>query len=188
MPRRRKNADTGLFESKLDEETREKILSALAAGVPPEVAAAYAGIVKRTFQSWMAQGRAAIAKSNGNLEQVLEKDPMARFALDVEQALASFVVGHMAEITAAGRRGTQGEWQALAWQLERRFPQWFSRRTRHEVTGAGGGPIQHAVTVAIPRSAWEQLPIDDRVTLSQILGKIDGEIVEGEAELLAIEA
>jgi hypothetical protein len=98
----------------------------------------------------------------------------------VEQALATFVVGNSAAITERGTTKSEGEWQALAWQLERRFPQWFSRKTRHEVTGADGGPIQHehSVTLRIPHAAWERLTIDERVTLSELLEKIEGAVID----------
>jgi RNA-splicing ligase RtcB len=185
---RNRDPKTGRYLTKLTPETRERILEALSSGVPPEVAAAYAGVVRATFNNWLAAGRAAIGNANGNLADVLAKDEHAQFALEVEEALARFVVGNMAEITSAGRERSEGEWQALGWQLERRFPQWFGRKTRHEVTGADGGPIQHqhAVTIAIPRGAWEALPIEDRLTLAELLGKIEGQVVEGQPELLAL--
>ena len=175
-----RDATTGRYLTKLSPETKEAIITALASGAPPEVAAAYAGVVRATFQSWLAQGRAAIANANGNLAEVLASDEYAQFALEVEEALARFVVGNSAAITAAGTAKTEGEWQALAWQLERRFPQWFSRKTRHEVTGPDGGPIQHdhQVTLRIPVGAWERLTIDERVTLSELLGKVEGAVID----------
>lgn len=186
MPPRNRDPETGRYLTKLTTETRERILEALASGVPPEVGAAYAGVVRRTFQGWLAEGRLAIANANGDLADVLASDEHAQFALEVEEALARFVVGNMAHITAAGSSRTEGEWQALGWQLERRFPQWFSRKMRHEITGADGGPIQHAVTVAIPQGAWERLSIEDRIKLSEILGKVEGHVQEGAAEMLAL--
>ena len=34
----------------------------------------------------------------------------------------------------------RSQWQAAAWRLERRYPDRWGR-TRHEVTGADGGPV-----------------------------------------------
>lgn len=180
MPPRNRDPKNGRYLTKLTPDTREAIITALASGAPPEVAAAYAGVVRATFQAWLAQGRAAIANANGNLEKVLATDEYAQFALEVEEALARFIVGNSAAITTAGTAKTEGEWQALAWQLERRFPQWFSRKTRHEVTGADGGPIQHehAITLRIPQGAWERLTIDERVTLSSLLEKVEGAVID----------
>lgn len=176
---------TGRYLTKLTPGTKAEIIKALASGAPPEAAAAYAGVVRATFQAWLAQGRAAIANANGNLADVLAKDEHAQFALEVEEALARFIVGNSAAITEHGTTKTEGEWQALAWQLERRFPQWFSRKLRHEVTGADGGPIQHehTVTVRIPTGAWERLTIDERVTLSELLAKVEGAVHEQQPAL-----
>lgn len=179
MPRNR-DAKTGRYLTHLTPETKDAIIVALASGAPPEAAAAYAGVVRATYHAWLAQGRAAIANANGNLAQVLAKDEYAQFALEVEEALARFIVGNSAKITEHGTEKTEGEWQALAWQLERRFPQWFSRKLRHEVTGADGGPIQHEhqVTLRIPTGAWERLSIDERVTLSELLAKVEGAVID----------
>lgn len=191
-PREPRNRDpkTGRYLTKLTPETRERILEALSSGVPPEVAAAYAGVVRSTFNDWLSKGRAVIANANGDLADVLKRDEYAQFAMEVEEALARFVVGNMAEITTAGRARSEGEWQALGWQLERRFPQWFGRKTRHEVSGPDGQPIQHqhahAVVVAIPRGAWEQLSVEDRLQLAELLGKVEGHVTEGQPELLAL--
>src|SRR5688572_18653434 len=108
MPRRRRDPSTGRYAPKLTPEVRERILNALASGVPPEVAAAYAGVVRSTYNRWLAQGRAAIVAANGNLEQVLAEDEYAAFARDVDEAIARFVVAHMAEITSMGRSGGEG--------------------------------------------------------------------------------
>jgi hypothetical protein len=187
MPSRNVDPKTGKYLTKLTEPTKDRILEALASGVPPEVAAAYAGVVRSTYNDWLSRGRRAIAGANGDLPKVLATDPYAQFALEVEEALARFVVGNSAQITAAGANRSEGEWQALAWQLERRFPHWFGRKTRHEVTGADGGPIQHehAVVVAIPQGAWERLSVDDRVALAEILGKVEGGVQEA-GEMLAL--
>ena len=189
MPPRNRDPETGLYLTKLTEPTRAAILEALASGVPPEVAAAYAGVVRSTYTDWLAKGRAAIANANGNLPDVLATDEYAQFALQVEEALATFVVGNSAHIASAGTERSEGDWKALAWQLERRFPQWFSRKMRHEVSGPDGGPIQHehSVTVRIPNQAWERLTIKERVTLSELLGKVEGAVIEaGDHEPVAL--
>lgn len=48
------------------------------------------------------------------------------------------------ERTIVTRTGTTRHWQAAAWWLERVLPNEFGRRTRHEVTGAEGGPVEVA--------------------------------------------
>lgn len=39
------------------------------------------------------------------------------------------------------RAAAEGDWRARTWLLERRWPDRWGRRTRHEVTGAHGEPI-----------------------------------------------
>ena len=188
MPARNRDEQTGRYLTKLTPDTSEAILTALASGVPPEVAAAYAGVVRSTFNDWLAKGRAAIAHANGNLPEVLASDEYAQFAMEVEMALAKFVVGNSAEIASAGTARSEGDWKALAWQLERRFPQWFSRKLRHEVTGPDGGPIQHehAITLRIPQGAWERLSIKERLMLSELLAKVEGAVIEQGDEPVAL--
>lgn len=188
MPARNRDERTGKYLTKLTDDTKGAILEALASGAPPEVAAAYAGVVRSTFNDWLSKGRAALANANGNLPDVLASDEYAQFALEVEEALARFVVGNSAEIASAGLKRSEGDWKALAWQLERRFPQWFSRKLRHEVTGPDGGPIQHehTITLRIPQGAWERLSIKERVALTELLRKLEGEVLEPGHEPVAL--
>lgn len=148
------------------------------------MAAVEAGIVRQTFYNWMREGREAIAQANGDLEDVLETNPYARFAYDVEQAQARFVLGNLTSITAIGRGRAEGTWQALAWQLERRFPSQFGRRTRHEITGADGGPVRYQHAIALDPEALERLSAEQLRQLREIVAVMEGEVVDGEEPLL----
>lgn len=91
--------------------------------------------------------------------------------LDVERAHAQFEVTNLALIEEAGRGYEANEttvvekldgdgnitqrtttivtkrvryWQALAWLLERKYPERYARRTVTELVGADGGPIMTA--------------------------------------------
>jgi len=46
------------------------------------------------------------------------------------------------EMTVEEVTTIERSWQAAAWKLERRYPDKYGRRTRHEVTGAEGGPVE----------------------------------------------
>lgn len=191
MPARKRDPESGQFVSKLTPETRGKIMEALSHGMPPELAADYAGIVPASFWAWLRAGRSAIAAANGDIDQVLATNEHAAFAQEVAQVIAAWALDRLLKIEEAGSTGlAEGDWQPNGWLLERRLPRYFQRRRQIEHTGPGGGPIQHqhAVVVAIPQGAWERLPIEDRVKLNEILGKIEGEVMEGESEMLALES
>lgn len=185
-PKRKRDPETGRYVTKLNPEMRERLLTALRHGMPLELAADYAGIVHSTMWAWLRSGRAAIASANGDLEQVLAKNEHAALAHEAAQAVAEWAFERVLLIEKAGTQDAPGDWQPNGWLLERRLPRHFQRRRTVEHTGSGGGPIQHAVTVAIPQGAWEQLPIEDRQALGIILGKIEGQVVEGEGEMLAL--
>lgn len=110
-------------------ERREIILRAVRSGMPQKHAAALAGVTEATLARWLARGRAA---EPGDEEFV-------EFYEEMQKARAAFVLANLAHISQAAQAGT---WQAAAWLLERSYPGDFGR-TRVEVTGPGGGPIQH---------------------------------------------
>jgi hypothetical protein len=98
--------------------------------------------------------------------------PRAHFALATRKARADYLLTRLARIGQAGagvpekvtktvtRRTKEGEvvvettttervtrqWQADAWLIERQFPE-FRTTSRHEVTGADGGPLEVSVDV-----------------------------------------
>lgn len=98
--------------------------------------------------------------------------PRAHFALATRKARADYLITRLARITQAGagvpekttktvtRTTKDGDkvvettttervvrhWQADAWTIERQFPE-FRTTSRHEVTGADGGPLEVSVDV-----------------------------------------
>lgn len=55
---------------------------------------------------------------------------------------AGNVVGENTEVTTVQTDERVRDWKAAAWLLERMDPARFARITRHEVTGAEGGPVE----------------------------------------------
>jgi hypothetical protein len=106
-------ADGNTARLKFDDELAERILTALRAGAYIETAANHAGVSRAIFYHWMKQGRSGV-------------EPYAKFAADVDQALAT------AELTdwAFVGKAREKEWAAAAWRLERRHPERYGRRTR----------------------------------------------------------
>ncbi len=108
--------------TKLTPEVRDRIVQAIKAGNYMETAAAYAGISKDTLYTWLRRGA---SEADG---------AYAEFAAAVDQALASAETRDVALIGQAAEK----EWQAAAWRLERKFPDRWGRRYKHEVEATAG--------------------------------------------------
>lgn len=109
----------------LTEELIQKATNAVRAGMTYERAAAYAGINEREFYRYKAWGQERPDSIYGRFCQELEKaecDAELRNLMQIEQA------------------AHDGQWQAAAWRLERRYPDRYGRRFI-ELTGAGGSPL-----------------------------------------------
>jgi hypothetical protein len=109
----------GQRASKRSPEVEKRILDAIRLGATYKLASQYACIDPATFWRWV------------------EKD--ANFATRVKEAEGAATVGWLAKIEKAA---SDGNWQAAAWKLERRYPEDYSLRQRLEHTGADGGPIE----------------------------------------------
>jgi len=100
---------------KLTAEVQAEIVKRLASGCSVEVAAAAAGVSRRTVFAWIERGeKAARAESISETER-----PFAEFAEAVDRARAEVEVLALATIMNAARKGA---WQAAAWFLERTNP------------------------------------------------------------------
>jgi hypothetical protein len=183
-----RDPESGLYTSKLTPEVQGEVVKALLGGSPPEAACAYAGIQRSTYYEWLKRGRAALSDANGNAAQVVEENPYAGFVVAVDHALSRFITGTVATIGAAGRTRSEGDWRALAWLLERRFPGLFGQRTRHEITGRDGGPIELEHAIVLDPGALDRLPLERKLILADILAEMDGEVIEGDGHLLELEA
>ena len=136
--------------TKLTPEVQDKIVTALRAGNYQETAARYAGIAEPTFYEWMARGKS----EPGSI--------YSEFAEAVEKAKADAEVRDVALID---RAAADGNWQAAAWKLERKFPNRWGRVNRTEVTGADGGALK--------------VEIDHKAALLDLLGLSDADSDDG---------
>lgn len=105
-------------KSKFTPDTQARIVQAIELGATYELAASYGGIHYDTFRTWMNEKPA--------------------FSEAVKAAEGKAVVKWLAKIEQAA---SDGNWQAAAWKLERRYPGDYGR-TRTEHTGKDGGPIR----------------------------------------------
>lgn len=187
MSERARDPETGTFVTKLTDEVAKTITDALRAGAPPEMACSYAGVWRSTYYSWLERGREAIAAANGDLPAIVAADPFARLVIQADSALSQFAVGNMTTIGLHGRTDRDGDWRALAWQLERRFPAMFGRKTRHEVTGADGAPLRVEHAIVLDPSKLDALPMERKLLLAEILAELDGEVIDHDDSALALE-
>ena len=119
------------LQSKLTPETQKKIVDAISEGNYLVTAAAIGGVTYTTLNNWMKKGESA---SSGAYVEFLEA---------VKKAEAEAEALRVSRISKAGK---EGNWQADAWYLERRYPDRWGKRVQ-EVTGKDGGPLEYVQRV-----------------------------------------
>ncbi len=137
---------------KLDEERAETIVLYLRTGAFIETAASAAGISKQTLYSWLRAGRKKGADKK-----------LRKFWRDTREAMAMSEVQAINQIAQAAQ---DGQWQAAAWHLERKYPDRWGRQ-RLEVTGKDGAPLDTGiarVTFVLPDNGRRVVPQADPET------------------------
>jgi hypothetical protein len=97
----------------------DKLEQAILIGATYDLAAAYAGISQRTFDRWRAEAQTAP-----------EGTPLAALRDRLRQAEGRAALTWLAQIEKAAR---EGNWQAAAWKLERRYPDVFARKVQAQI-------------------------------------------------------
>ena len=100
--------------TKLTPETTSKLALAIQLGATYELACNYAGVHYSTFARWMNKSR--------------------EFREAIKEAEGKASVTWLAKIEQAA---SEGNWQAAAWKLERRYPEMYGRRALDVRTQAG---------------------------------------------------
>ena len=111
-------------------ENAKRICDAIKMGATYELACAYAGLSADTFQRW--------------------RKADAAFAAQIKEAEGAAAVGWLLKIEKAAN---DGEWQAAAWKLERRYPEQYGRRVQDNRNRTEDSP-------PIP---WDRVPEDVQV-------------------------
>ena len=115
-----------MLETDEGREKVAKLLQALRGGNFREVACEWAGIPERTFRAWMQEGEAGAPQSSVDFcRQVMEAEKAA------EIRNVAFVM-----------KAAEEDPKHAEWWLERKHPERWGRKERHELTGAGGGALQ----------------------------------------------
>ena len=120
--------------------TQERIALAIRGGNDNKVAAAHAGIGESTFYAWLDRGRKERARlaASSRAKPRASETPFVEFLETIEKAQADAEARNVALNAKAAQDGT---WTAAAWWLERKYPERWGRKDRHEVTGKDGNDI-----------------------------------------------
>lgn len=118
-----------------DPVTRQILLDSIAVGMPVCMACKRAGVSQQSYYNWQK------AAEQGQRDCV-------EFIEELQKAEMDAVFLRLSNIQAAG---AGGQWTADMTLLERRYPEHFGRRDRTEVTGAGGGALEHRVVFEVVR-------------------------------------
>lgn len=123
--------------SKLTPDRIERFLEAIRAIAPYEMACQRAGWDYKTYRRWMQRGEEA---NSGKYREFYDA---------VKRAEADAVVAANAQIKIHGRK----HWQAIAFLLERRYPEYYGRRDTmtHEGTLSINSKIAEIVNAAAGR-------------------------------------
>lgn len=138
------------------------MVSALRSGGTLETSATYAGLHRSTFHRWLKEGRLAIERNDKSPEVQAAAD----FVRAVDDALAQYKLSLTTGILAASE-GENGQWQALAWLAERRWPDEFGRRQRVEHANADGQPFQTQAAPLFDPSKLDDDELDTLIRLAQ---------------------
>lgn len=112
-------------KSKLTDEVANAICESIRRGNYAQVAARAAGISPPTYYSWLSRGEQA---KSGKYVEFL--DAIKEAEAEAEHRAVKVVADAM-----------PSDWKAAMTYLERRYPDRWGRRERHEHTGEGGGPV-----------------------------------------------
>lgn len=142
--------------TKLNDETQNAILKAIRKGAYVETAAAHAGIEKNTLYDWMKRGRRERQRINNGETPNPKETPFAKFSTAIEKEFGEAELRDLDVITKAGQ---DGQWQASAWRLERKFPDRWGKRSRVELTGANGSHIQVGPAIDLSKLTTEEIEV-----------------------------
>jgi transposase len=112
--------------TKYTPETVKKITDAIRLGAAYEDACNYAGISPDTLTRW--------------------RDQYADFAEQIKKAEGAATVGWLTKIEDAA---TNGNWQAAAWKLERRYPDRYGRKDRVDITMTVRQEVERLVAAGV---------------------------------------
>lgn len=154
----KKNFGGAVTTIKLTEEKAEIIIEAVRAGNFIETAAAMAGLSADLVRKYMSVGQQELEEALQEVEDGLASDELmltlrGRFYVGVQAAMANYQATALKGIDMAGKMGV---WQALAWRLEKLFPDQFGKKAQQVV--------EHKHEIKILAEPVKRLESDDAFT------------------------
>ena len=100
-----------------------------------ETVADYIGVTRQAIRGWLKRGAKEIKRVRRKPgRRILVAEALyVEFFHAVKKALAAGEIGDAGTI----KKASADQWQAAAWRLERRFPDRWGRKDRHEVEHSG---------------------------------------------------
>lgn len=125
---------------KINPTVQAELLKMIQAGNYMETAASYVGISTSTLRDWIRRGEREAQRfiDDPKSRPIKSETPFMEFSQAVKKAQASAEIRDVILIGDAARES----WQAAAWRLERKYPEKWGKKERHEVSGPSGGPVQ----------------------------------------------
>ena len=111
---------------KLTDERIEMIGAALMAGNYMDTCAALAGIDRETLRLWMRRGRDELDRRGCGQKAQRGNAKHVKLVRAIDMAVAQGEASNLNIIRKAGKE----HWQAVAWMLERRFPEKWGKKVR----------------------------------------------------------
>lgn len=133
--------------TKLTPNTQKQITQALRMGATYDLACKFAGISYQSFRNWITRAEDELTRVSENTRASIRKgeQPYIELFEAVQKAEGDAAIGWLAKIEKAAN---EGNWQAAAWKLERRYSKHYNRNhTEH--TGADGGAIQWSQVMVV---------------------------------------
>lgn len=158
---------------KITPEIQADLIKMLSAGNYLETAAAYCGISTDTVRGWVKRGEqeAQRLKADSTAWPIKSETEFMELAIAIRQAQATSEIRDVMLIGNAAR----DQWQAAAWRLERRYPDKWGKKERHELTGADGGPVQIEEVRAKLLQKFNELGIEEPEEIEKLQEGSDGE-------------
>ena len=177
-------------KKKQTEATLSSVCESLRTGISFARSCSVSGISKQTGFAWRSAGWNAIETEDADSDEPISF--VARFALEIEMALADFQRPLIQRIRDGAAGKSKGDWRAAQQLLASRFPDEFSEKVaaaksgRLEVSGQIAVEHQHSYQAFLnmQNMSMEELNYEVERITSQIENRlIDGEELDGQIAL-----
>lgn len=146
-PKKKRAGHAMVHAAVLNPDIIREIGAAIELGVPQTAAAAAQGVTAKRWHKWVVQGRQLWLQ----LEEAADAGlPEPALKPGQELAVLAYATRSQCEARCIVRKVAKVEqdphWTAAMTWLERRMPRLFAHRSRHEISGVNGKPIEHMAT------------------------------------------